>query len=119
MASSASSLRMYSASEVLAILDDQEDFEEELGELVSAVDLDGESDDGEEVQGDGTLADGSQLLLDAEVLAPDSAALISLALNSPSPAERDSMLLLDPDLDEAGKVRDYTCMSSRNLVASE
>ena len=55
-ASSASSSHIYSASKVLAILDDQEDFEAELGELVSAVDLDG---DGEEVQGDGTLADGS------------------------------------------------------------
>jgi hypothetical protein len=42
---------MYSASEVLAILNDQEDCEAELGELVSVGDLDGESDVGAEVQG--------------------------------------------------------------------
>jgi hypothetical protein len=56
------------------------------------------------------LADGSAPA-DATVLAPDSAALSSLALQSPSPAERDSMLLLDPAFDEAGTVREYTCMS--------
>jgi len=101
---SSSSSRMYSASEVLAILDDQEDFEAELGELVSAVDLDGESDDGDEAQGDGSQEDGSQILLDTEVLAPDSASLIALTLNSPSPAERDSMLLLDPELNRGTKI---------------
>lgn len=103
--SMSSSSRMYSASEVLAILDDQEDFEAELGELVPAVDLDGESDDGDEVQGDGSQEDGSQILLDVEVLAPDSVSLIALALDLPSPAERDSMLLLDSELHEPGKER--------------
>ena len=61
------------------------------------VDLDGESMDEDEPMGDGVRSDGSQILFDAEVLAPDSGALISLTLNSPLPAERDSILLLDPD----------------------
>ena len=52
--------------------------------------------------------DGSQVLVDAEVLAPDSGALISLALSSPSPVERDSMLLLDPDLNASGKYCNHT-----------
>ena len=70
---------------------------------MSAVDLDGESADNDEPQGDGTEPDGSQLLLDAEVIRPDSGALISLPLNTPSPAERDSMLLLDSELYLSGK----------------
>lgn len=114
---SSSSSRMYSASEVLAILDDQEDFEAELGELVSAVDLDGESDDGDEAQGDGSQEDGSQILLDTEVLAPDSASLIALTLNSPSPAERDSMLLLDPELNEPGMER-KACEHRKHLLSA-
>ena len=97
-----SSSRMFSASEVLAFLDNQEDFEAELGDLASTVDLDGESEDDDEPQGDGTQSDGSQMLLDAQVLGPDSGALIALTLNTPSPAERDSMLLLDPELEASG-----------------
>ena len=93
---------MYSATEVLALLEAQEDFEAELGELASAIDLEGESNYGDEVQGDGMESDGTHLLLDSEVLAPENSIFIALALNSPSPAERDSMLLLDPELEEAG-----------------
>ena len=94
---------MYTAQEILTFLDDQEDFEAELGELASTVDLYGESNDSDEVQGDGAFEDGSQCLLDAEVLAPDSGALIALALNSPSPAERDTVLLFDSDLNNPCK----------------
>lgn len=93
---------MFRASEVLAFLDDQEDFEAEFSELASTVDLDGESEDDDEPQGDGTQPDGSQVLLDTEALGPDSGALIALVLNTPSPAERDSMLLLDPELNPSG-----------------
>ena len=50
-ASRASSSHMFSASEVLALLEDQEDFEAELGKLASTVDLDAESEDDNEAQG--------------------------------------------------------------------
>ena len=93
--------RMYTADEVLALLEDQEEFETQLGELTSfAIDLDGESEDDDEIQGDGTRSDGSQLLLNAEFLTPDGAALIAHSLNSPLPSERDSILLADSELNE-------------------
>ena len=102
------SSRSFTASEVLAFLEDQEEFEAELGELV---DLDGESEDEDEPEADGSRPDGSQVLLDtevlttdAELLTPDSGALIVLTLNSPSPAERDSILLLDPELNATGRI---------------
>lgn len=82
----------------MALLQHQDDFEAELSELASKMDLDGESEDDDECQGDGTQPNGSQVLLDAHVLGPDSRTLISLALNVPSPAERDSVLLLDSEL---------------------
>ena len=46
------------------------------------MDLDGESEDDNEPQGDGTQPDGSQVLLDAQVLGPDSEAFVSIV---PSP----------------------------------
>ena len=93
--------RLFTASEVLTLLEDQEEFEAELGELV---DLDGESEDEDEPEVDGSRPDGSQVLLDAEVLASDSEALIALTLNSPLPAKRDSILLLDPELKATGQI---------------
>ena len=98
-----SSSHMYSASEVLARLDDQEDFEAELGEQALVVDLHGESSDSNDAQGDSAQEDGSQTFLDAKVLAPDMASILALALTLPLPAERNSTLLLDPELNETGK----------------
>ena len=68
------------------------------------MDLDGKSEDEDEPEVNGSWPDGSQVLLDAEVLTPDSGALIALMLNSPSPAERDSILLLDPELNATGQM---------------
>ena len=95
------SSRSFTASEVLAFLEDQEEFEVELGELVEP---DGESEDKDQPEADDSRPDGSQVLLDAKVLTPDSGALIPLTLNSPSPAERDSILLLDPELNATGQI---------------
>ena len=92
------SSRTFSASEVLAFLEGEEDFEDELSERSFLVDLDGESDDDDKAEGDGNWSDSSQVLVDTEIVTPDSGALISLVLNSPAPAERDSMLLQDTDL---------------------
>ena len=100
MASSNS--RMYSASEVLSLLEGQEDLEEELGAQVCTVDLFAKSDDDDQAEGDGTQSDGCQVLVDAQVLGPESGPVMSLVLNSTSPAARDSMLLLDPDLSAPG-----------------
>ena len=94
-----------------------EDFEAELGELVSAVDLDGESDDGDEAQGESSQEDDSQVLLDAEILVPNCASLIALTLNSASPAERDSMLLLEPELNEPGKER-KACEHRKHILST-
>ena len=62
------SSRLFTASEVLALLDDQEQFEAELGEFV---DLDGESEDEDEPEADGNRPDSSPVLLEAEVVTPD------------------------------------------------
>ena len=83
------SLRISTASEVLAFLVDREEFKDELCKLASMAGRDGESKDEDDPVGDSSRPDGSQILLDAEVLTPDSGVLTSLALNSPSPAERD------------------------------
>lgn len=100
----ASTSRTYTAEDVLALLDQQEAFEDELA---STVDLDGESDGEDCPEGDFLDLDGNQLLLQPEVLASQSSLLISQALSCPQPAERDSILCLDPDLcdeseDESG-----------------
>ena len=81
------SSRSFTASEVLTFLEDQEEFEVELGELVEP---DGKSEDKDQPEADGSRLDGSQVLLDAKVLTPDSGAFITLTLNSPSPAERET-----------------------------
>ena len=78
-------------SEVLAFLADRKEFEYELCEVASMVDLDGESEDKNEQWGTVLGLTAPQMLLDAEVLASDSGALISLMLNSPSPAKRDGL----------------------------
>ena len=59
------SLRLFTASKVLALLDDQEQFEAELKEFV---DLDGESENEDEPEADGGRPDGSSVLLEAEVV---------------------------------------------------
>ena len=95
------SSRLFTVSKVLALLDDQEQFEAELGEFV---DMDGESEDEDEPEADGSRPDGSPVLLEAKVFTPDSGALIALTLNSRSSAERDSILLLDQELNATGQI---------------
>lgn len=63
---------MYSASKVFALLEGLDKFEVELGEQSSLVDLDGESEDEDKPERDGSLSDDSQILLDAKCLVPDS-----------------------------------------------
>ena len=63
----------------IAVLNNQEDFNAKLSGLASVIDIDGESDDGEVVQGDGAQAAGSLFLLYTEVLATKSAAIIALS----------------------------------------
>ena len=96
----AGSSRQYSAQEVLSLLQHQELFEDEFGDQAFSVDLDGESEDGEEPEGDFTSLDGAQQLIAVEYLAPESAVVFSQSQDLP-PAERDSMLLLDPEINDS------------------
>ena len=77
-------------------------FEDEFGDQAFSVDLDGESEDEGEPEGDFISPDGTQQLIPAEYLAPESAVVFMQSLDLP-PAERASVLLLDPEVnDEAG-----------------
>ena len=91
----ASTSRTYTTDDVIAILDQQELYEDELG---SSVDLDAESEDEDLPEGDFLTADGTQSLIQPEILINESSLMISGTLCSPEAAERDSVLLLDPDL---------------------
>ena len=101
LAMAASTSRTYTAEDVLALLDQQEI----VDELLSTVDLDTESEDKDCPEaGDFSDLDRNQLLLQPELHASHSSLMISQALSCPQPAERDSVLYLDPDLcDESGR----------------
>ena len=75
-------------------MEDHEDFERDT------VDLDGESDDDSELppQGD-FLVDGVESLVDADIIGGNGLQLVS-ELVSQQPIERNSILLLDPDMDD-------------------
>ncbi len=83
----------YTASEVLHILQEREECEDSVRNLVSSLDLDAESEDGDNPEGDGTLEDGSVMLIPPEFLNPGAMELIFHTINATSPAERDSLLL--------------------------
>lgn len=87
------SSRMFSASEVLHLLELQEEYEETIG---NQVDLDGESDDGEPAEGD-FIVNGVDCLVGPELISKDSVAIL---MNDKTPCERDSVLLLDDELCE-------------------
>ena len=86
--------RVYSTSEVLQLLGEDKLLEQELG---GAVDLEAESEDEDSgPEYDGPDADGSP----DEYLTPSGLELVLQSLDVPSPAERDSLLLTESDLDE-------------------
>lgn len=89
----ATSSRALSTEDVLALLDQQEELEDTL-----LAELDAESDDGDLPEGDFTDSDGTQTLVQPELLSSNGFLLVSQALDSPEPAQRDSLLLSDQDL---------------------
>lgn len=89
----ATSLRTLSAEEVLTILDQQEEIEGAFG-----VDLDAESEDEDFPEGDFTDLNGTQTLVQPELLSKSGFSLVAQAFDYPEPSQMDSILLLDPDL---------------------
>ena len=57
------------------------------------------SDDDDPPECDGTNSDGSPLLVPSEYLVPGSLEIALQNVQITSPAERDTLLLMDPDLD--------------------
>ena len=95
-----SSSRLFSAAEVCELLEDSDTDEFENVSL----DLNRESEDGEDQAGDCTDATGSQCLLSGDILTTDSSLLQSFALNNSDPSQRDSLLLACPDMKDQGKI---------------
>ena len=92
--------RRFSTGETLALLSDEELFEAEIDPADRAVDLDGESEDEFVAEGDFVDSSGSQALIPDNLLAPDSATILALAVSDTTPAARDSLLLFDPDCND-------------------
>ena len=90
----ATSPRTLTAEEVLlTLLDQQEELEDALG-----VDLDAESEDEDLPEGDLTDRDGTQALVQPELLAGSGFSLVAQAFDYLEPSQMDSLLLLDPNL---------------------
>ena len=85
--------RALSTEEVLALLDQQEELEDTL-----LAELDAESDDEDLPEADFMSSDGTQTLVQPELLSSSGISLAAQVLDSPEPAQRDSLLLLDQDL---------------------
>ena len=92
--------RRFSTGETLALVEDDELFEAEIDPADRVVDLDGESEDEFAPEGDFVDRSGIQALVPDSLLAPDSGAILALAMDHSTPAERDSLLLVDPDCTE-------------------
>ena len=72
--------RRFSTGETLALLSDEELFEAEIDPADRAVDLDGESEDEFVAEGDFVDSSGHQALIPDDLLAPDSAMILALAV---------------------------------------
>ena len=90
----AANSRRYTVNEVIALLEQQDEFYDEL-----RGDFDDESDDEEfPPESDFYNVDGTQLLIDSDMLLTASTQLLAQSVDYPDPAERDSLLLFDTDL---------------------
>ena len=74
----ASSSRSFSAEAVLALLDQQEEFDDAIGG-----DVDGESEDDDHPEGDFTDHDGTESLVQPEMLANSGLSLVAEAFDHP------------------------------------
>lgn len=105
----AGSTRKFTVDETLAILSDDENFDEDFG-------LSGESEDEFVPGGDFVDDSGSQALVPDNLLAPESAALIALATGNEEPASRDSMLLSDSDMEDGEQILLTIILVSHNRL---
>ena len=95
----------FTAEEVIALLDQQEEFEHALGK-----DLDAETEDDDHPEGNCTDLDGTQSLVQPETLASHRFFLVAEVLNYPELSQRDSLLLNDQDLfDDVSTLRTSKC----------
>ena len=104
----ASRTRKFTEDEALALLSDDEDFDEEQV-------LSGESEDEFMAEGDFLEASGGHTLVPDNLLAPESAALIALATGNEDQASRDSLLLSDSESAD-GKLRFASSKATRIYV---
>ena len=58
--------KAYTANEVLQLLEQNKECEDAVGNLICITDMDAESEDEDSPEDDGTLADGSTMLVPAE-----------------------------------------------------
>ena len=88
---------MYTASEVLELIEDEKLLDNDVDDIVSALDLDAESEDGDCPEGDGVDSEGSTVLLQNKNLNPEAVVLFAEGTGDLSPAERDSLLFSDSE----------------------
>ena len=86
--------RRFSTGEALALLADEELYEAEIDPADRAVDLDGESEDEFVSEGDFVDSSGSQALIPDDLPAPDSTAILELAVTLHQQPETLSSLIL-------------------------
>ena len=99
-----SSVRL-SVEDVLHQLEIQEGFEDEY-----CTNLDEESSDDDAPRGDFTTSNGQQMLIDCDVVTEKGFTMLS---QLSTPAERDSLLLLD---EEVGEEIDYSSNNSNTAL---
>ena len=99
-----SSVRL-SVEDVLHQLEIQEGFEDEY-----CTNLDEESSDDDAPRGDFTTSNGQQMLIDCDVVMEKGFTMLS---QLSTPAERDSLLLLD---EEVGEEIDYSSNNSNTAL---
>ena len=79
--------------------------------------LEGESDDGEEGHGNYVAEDGTEQLLDDNLLSPAATSMFIDSLGPLLPSERDSLLLLEEDtLGESSQVTGTIKVSSTMMI---
>lgn len=109
----------FTASEVLNLLESQELCDDESGLATHLLVSDDESDGCDESMGGYIAEDGTEQQVEPVYLCPSSTTVIFEAQGSPLPAERNSMLLLDPDLNdssEQSELRSNQEYSRQNLI---
>ena len=95
------SLRSYTAGEVLDLLESQQLCDEQIAYDIHLPISDDESDGCEESIGGYIAEDGTEQQVEPVYLCPLSTSTIFEAQGSPLPSERDSMLLLDVDVNDS------------------